>query len=475
MDAAIWWVRRDLRLTDNRPLAAALESAGQVIPVFILDRRLLASGFAGEKRLSFLSSGLRALDNDLRARGSRLILRSGDPVQVLAALSREVGAGAVFAEEDFSPFAVGRDRAAGQVLPLVLLPGLTVHPPREVLKADRTPYTTFTPFNKAWQARPWPGDPLPAPRHIPTPPALESEPVPSARDGPSSSFFPAGEAEARRRLEAFTTGPGAPVYAYADNRDRLDLPGTSQLSPYLRFGMLSSRQAFAAAIQAIDRAWDHRSRRGAETWLNELVWREFFISVLYHFPEVRSRAFRPELDGVPWLDDAVGFAAWSEGRTGYPAIDAAMRQLAQLGWVHNRARMIAASFLAKDLLIDWRQGERHFMQHLVDGDPAANNGGWQWVAGTGADAAPYFRIFNPVLQGKKSDPEGAYVRRFLPELERVPDAYVHEPWKMSAALQRETGCVIGVDYPTPLIDHALARQRALIRHRQVRSAKGQAP
>jgi deoxyribodipyrimidine photo-lyase len=207
---------------------------------------------------------------------------------------------------------------------------------------------------------------------------------------------------------------------------------------------------------------------GAQTWLNELIWREFYVSILYHFPYVLDRSFRPNLQDIPWENDATRFAAWCAGRTGYPVVDAAMRQLVKTGWMHNRARMIVASFLVKDLLIDWRWGEHYFMQHLIDGDPAANNGGWQWTAGTGTDAAPYFRIFNPVLQGKRHDPQGVCVRRWVPELASVPDRYIHVPWEMKAETQRASGCVIGRDYPAPIVDHRQARERTLDAYRSAR-------
>jgi deoxyribodipyrimidine photo-lyase len=248
----------------------------------------------------------------------------------------------------------------------------------------------------------------------------------------------------------------------------LDLPGTSGLSPYLRFGMVSAWQVHVAALAAIDAAPNDQARKGAETWLNELIWREFYIAILYHFPRVRRNSFRAGYDRIQWANDRGAFMAWCEGRTGYPVVDAAMRQLAQTGWMHNRARMIVASFLVKDLLIDWRWGERWFMQRLVDGDPAANNGGWQWTAGTGTDAAPYFRIFNPVSQGQKYDPRGAYVRRWLPEMVRVPDQFIHQPWTMAWEDQKSAGCYIGHEYPAPIVDHAWARQRTLAAFTQAR-------
>jgi len=332
-----------------------------------------------------------------------------------------------------------------------------------VLKADGTPYSVFTPFSRRWKTLPFPPviDVLPAPDRLAGPPEVRSLPVPTEPALPPTVPFVPGEAQAQRRLQAFVGGHAPPIYGYGETRDRMDVNGTSRLSPYLRFGMLSARQAAAAALSAVAAAPDAPARKGAETWLNELIWREFYVAILYHFPKVRQHSFRADLRDIPWENDETAFAAWCEGRTGYPVVDAAMRQLVRQGWMHNRARMIVASFLVKDLLIDWRWGERWFMQHLVDGDPAANNGGWQWTAGTGTDAAPYFRVFNPVLQGKRFDPDGAYVRRWVPELGRVPEKFVHQPWQMPLDVQEAVGCFIGQDYPAPIVDHAWARERAL--------------
>ncbi len=462
LKTALWWVRRDLRLGDNQALAAALSQAGQVLPVFVLDPVLLNSSYVGEKRLAFLYDGLRALAGGLHERGNTLVIRSGDPVDVLADLRNEVGAEAIFAEEDYSPYARRRDQRAARVLPLHFTPGVTVHSPEAIVKADGEPYTIFTPFSKAWQARIWPGEPLPAPRWIPTPSGVVGKGVPANPRVSEHVPFQAGETEALRHLAAFTEKA---ISSYGDERNRMDLPGTSGLSPYLRFGMLSARQAVAAARLAEARAAEGVSRRSTESWLNELIWREFYIAILYHFPYALRGAFRPALRDIPWLNDPQDFAAWAQGRTGYPVVDAAMRQLLRTGWMHNRARMITASFLTKDLLVDWRWGERHFMQHLIDGDPAANNGGWQWTAGTGTDAAPYFRVFNPVLQSLKYDPAGAFIRRFVPELVNVPHEFIHNPWKMPLDLQKQIGCLIGKDYPAPIVDHRAARERMLLVYR----------
>lgn len=469
MPTSIWWIRRDLRLSDNQALTAAVDSADTVIPLFILDPRLLHSSYAGEKRIAFLFDGLRALDEDLRGRGSRLIVRRGDPIEVLLALIDETGAAAVFAEEDISPFARRRDNRAAEALPLQLTAGIMVYPPELVLKEDGDPYVVFTPFSKTWKALHQPGqsDLLAAPHALHTPPDLHSLAIPAEPRLPAKFAFPAGEAHARQRSHDFTAGDDAPVYAYDQERNRPDLDSTSRLSPHLRFGMISLRQAVVAAYQAIAAAPDQEGRRGAGTWLNELIWREFYLNILYHFPRVRQGSFRPKYDDIVWHNGEQDFQAWCQGRTGYPLVDAAMRQLSQSGWMHNRTRMITASFLVKDLLVDWRWGERYFMQHLLDGDPASNNGGWQWTAGTGTDAAPYFRIFNPISQNKKFDPQGDYIRRWLPELADVPQKYIHEPWQMPDEIQAEAGCRIGDNYPAPIVDHKAARERTLAAYKEV--------
>ncbi len=455
MTTTIWWIRRDLRLTDNQALSAAVAAGDEVLPVFVLDRRLLQSRYNGPKRTAFLFEGLRALDTDLRSRGSRLLVLSGDPAEVLPQLCEATGAAAVFAERDHSPFAVRRDRIVGDGLPvpLHLTAGVCVRPPEMMRKDDGEPFVVYTPFGKRWRAygpvhR---ADILPAPQAMRTPAEPPSEPIPDAPSLPPSVPFVAGEAEGKRRLGTFVGGADA----------------TSQLSPYLRWGMVSARLAALAAYEAIERASEEGgrnakdARKGADQWLSELIWREFYVSILHHFPHVRGSSFRREFNSVNWNNDDADFAAWCEGRTGYPIVDAAMRQMVNEGWMHNRCRMVTASFLVKDLLVDWRLGEQFFMQHLVDGDPSPNNGGWQWTAGTGTDAAPYFRVFNPVMQGQKFDPQGVYVRRWLPELAQVPLEYLHEPWKMQKSDQIKARCILAEDYPLPIVDHHEARERVL--------------
>jgi deoxyribodipyrimidine photo-lyase len=464
MKRAIWWIRRDLRLTDNQALLSALDQAEEVIPVFILDPKLLASPYIAEKRLAFLLDGLIRLNTRLEQVGGYLVLRRGNPLEELELLMAECDVDVIFAEPDVSPYARQRDTVISQRIPVEWCGSPALRPPGTVLKPDGSPYTVFTPFSRAWKALPglpekWSSH---SPQKICTPRGIPTLAIPEQPRLHSLPNFQAGEDEAQRRLNQFINCES--IYGYATGRDRQDLDGTSQLSPYLRFGMLSPRQAVYAAHQAIQSAPDDASRKGAETWLNELIWREFYMHVLFHFPHVRRGNFR--FSHVQWGNNIGYFSAWCEGRTGYPIVDAAMRQLVESGWMHNRSRMIVASFLTKDLLIDWRWGERFFMQHLIDGDPAANNGGWQWTAGTGTDAAPYFRIFNPVSQSLKHDPDGSYIRRWLPELFAVPDEYVHEPWKMPAEVQRSSGCVIGEHYPPPIVDHAAAKERTLRAYQQ---------
>ena len=466
MDTAIWWIRRDLRLSDNQALRSALGQAERVIPLFILDPKLINSPFAGQNRVAFLFKGLKSLDEDLRRRGSGLVLRQGDPLMVLHTLCREIGAQAIFAEADVSPYAKQRDAQVTRELPLMLTPGVTIHAPQNMLKTNGIPYMVFTPFKRKWESLPFPGKPLAAPENLHPLPDLDGMALSSLSSNASALTFKAGEQEAQRRLEVFVDSD---LHHYARRRDRMDLDGTSGLSPYLRFGMISACQAAWAAKEAVAGTQGPINSNSVETWLTELIWRDFYASILDHYPENLHAAFRKELRDIRWLEDTDGFAAWAEGLTGYPVVDAAMRQLNKTGWMHNRARMIVASFLVKNLLIDWKLGQRYFMQHLLDGDPASNNGSWQWTAGTGTDAAPYFRIFNPMLQGKKFDPRGAYVRHWVPELSSVPDEFIHTPWKMPNDIQRETGCVIGKDYPHPIVEHAEARQRALVAYRRGRA------
>ena len=447
MNSVLWWIRRDLRINHNPALNAALKGGKLVIPVFILDERLLSSLVTCRQR--FLLSGLNDLSRQLLERGSGLIIRRGNPVLELQKLVQETRARLIFAEEDYSTFARQRDNQVAEVLPLQLVTGLTVFHPTSILKPDGLPYKVFTPFSKTWKALPLTNreftsrvDRFPAVKL----PLSESLPYYGQVDG-----FPAGEAQASSRLQDFLQ---TRVDKYSDDRNRLDLEGTSVLSPYLRFGMVSASHASARVNKM-------NENQGTQDWLNEIIWREFYQSILYHFPDVQKQAFNPNFRNIFWRDAPSDLQAWKDGQTGYPVVDAAMRQLKATGWMHNRARMITASFLTKDLLINWQEGERWFMQQLVDGDTAANNGGWQWTAGTGTDAAPYFRIFNPVLQSKKFDPLGMYIRRWVPELLAVADDWIHEPWRMPELLQISAGVRIGKTYPLPIVDHAIVKNRTM--------------
>lgn len=464
----IWWIRRDLRLRDNPALTAACEAAERVLPVFVLDPNLLHSPWVGERRVAFLFANLRELDASLQSRGSGLIVREGEPVETLQRLLNESEARGIHAERDHSPYARRRDRAVGEALPLQLTGSSAIRPPGSVMKSDGDPYVVYSYFRDLWKEAPFPreDDLLPPPDRWAPLPDVRSEAIPESDEGHTDANFPPGEEAAQTRLADFTA-PDGPITRYDERRDHLAADGTSRLSPYLRFGLISPRAAMAAARNARTRAESETARENVETWIDELIWRDFYLHVLHHFPHARRRSFREKYQELPWRNQTGQFEAWQNGRTGYPVVDAAMRQLAETGWMHNRGRMIVASFLTKDLLIDWRWGERHFMQQLLDGDPASNNGGWQWAAGTGTDAAPYFRIFNPTTQAEKHDPKGEYIRRWVPELADVPLEHLHSPWTMPDDVQAEAGCQIGQDYPAPIVDHSEARERALEAYRSV--------
>jgi len=457
----IWWIRRDLRLGDNPALSAALQEDSSVLPVFILDEHLLAK--TAEKRHAFLFAGLRMLEADLKRLGSGLVVRRGNPVIEIPRLIAECNASAVFAEQDISPYALRRDAAIERRANLRLIHGMGIFPPDAVKRTDGGAYTVFTPYSQIWKNLPFGEGNFLVPVALPAIPKLDTLRLP---DLPAPVKFPPGEREALRRLGDFINYR---IYRYTDDRNRLDIEGTSTLSPYIRFGMLSARRVAIAAKHAILNAPDAGARAGCETFLDELIWRDFYQSITFHFPEALKTAFNPAMRNIEWHHSAADLLAWQGGYTGYPVVDAAMRQLDATGWMHNRARMITSSFLTKHLLINWQEGERWFMRMLVDGDPSANNGGWQWAAGTGTNAAPYFRIFNPILQGEKFDPQGEYVRRWVPELANVPQKFIHKPWEMPISEQIKSGVVIGRNYPAPIVEHKAARLRALEAYSKNRS------
>lgn len=487
---AVVWLRRDLRIHDHPALHAAVAAADDVAPLFVVDPALVGGRFRSPNRIWFMLETLRELADEIEAAGGRLHVRVGRPTEVVPAFAAELGAARVHVSRDYTPFGRARDRAVADRLAangrtLHAAPGLLVHEPEEVARADGGPYAVFTAFQRAWSGlprrAPLPAAPATAWRRTDgaTPGRLPSlaELGVAGPTADAALLLEPGETAARARLDAWVGRPhgaaadapaahevvvrAASVDGYADRRDLLAGNGTSRLGQDLRFGLLSPIEVAARV--------DEAHGPGRERFLTELAWRDFYAHVLWHRPAAARASFQERYDRVPWRDDPAGVEAWRAGRTGYPVVDAAMRQLRATGWMPNRARMIVASFLAKDLLVDWRVGEAWFMRHLVDGDPASNNGGWQWAASTGTDAQPYFRVFNPVTQGERFDPGGAWVRCWLPELTGVPDAHVHAPWTMPADVQAAAGCRIGIDYPAPIVDHAAARMRAIEAFASVRA------
>jgi len=452
---ALLWYRRDLRLADHPALLAAL-GGDRVVPVFCFDDRLLRGRHASGPRTQFLLECLADLDEQL---GGRLVVRRGPPERELAAVAREAGASELHYSADSGPFArrrIERVRSALGDLEIAAHPGLHAIDDLDAIRTQAgKPYTVFSPFHRSWlgtQRRPVIGRPRAFGSH-----GLRRDALPTLADlgleQEVSDPLPGGETAARERLAQFLRDG---IDTYADDHDALGRDRTSRLSPYLHFGCLSPREI------------EERLPRGEgpDAFHRQLCWRDFYAHVLLHFPRNARSEFQERYRGMAWSRAEQRFAAWCEGRTGYPLVDAAMRQLRREGWMHNRARLVVGSFLTKDLGIDWRWGERHFMRLLIDGDEANNNGNWQWIASVGTDPQPAFRrIYNPARQMERHDPDGAYVRRYVPELRDVPDRYLAEPWTMPDDVQRACGCVIGRDYPEPIVDHAEARRAALDRYR----------
>ena len=467
----LFWFRQDLRLSDNPGLLAAL-ATGPVIPVYILDDETPGRWAMGGASRWWLHHSLTSLEKALRAKGSRLILRRGRADREIDRLIGETSAAGVYWNRCYEPYAVARDKAIKANLKARGLKAEShnaslLREPTEIVNRSGEPFKVFTPFWRACLALGDPPRPLAEPPSIASPetwPASESLATwalrPTAPDwsgGLRRAWFP-GETGAQGRLQDFIDEA---MSDYAGGRDMPGQASTSRLSPHLHFGEIGPRQVFHAVRFAIEAGRSGGRAKSGEKFLAELGWREFSHCLLFHNPQMPERNLRGEFDRFPWLEPGDGVQAWKAGMTGYPIVDAGMRELWQTGWMHNRVRMVTASFLIKHLMVDWRVGEAWFWDTLVDADLAANAASWQWVAGSGADAAPYFRIFNPVLQGEKFDPDGAYVRRYVPELARLPDKFLHRPWEADADTLAAAGVSLGSTYPVPVIEHDHARQRAL--------------
>jgi len=459
---ALVWFRRDLRIRDNVALRAALDASDKVAPVFCFDERLYGGRHASGPRTQFLLESLAELRRELRDRGGELFVRRGRPEVELAKLAKQCGAESVHFAYDVSPFARKRGertrrafRDAG--LEVHSHEGLNAVDVRGIETQAGRPYTVFSPFHRNWEGIER-RDTLAAPRKVPVPSGPNAGRLPTLEglglEQEVTDPLRGGESAGRKRLDAFLE---ADVGAYSDNHDGLGRDRTSRLSPYLHFGCISPRQ--------VEERLPPRGK-GPAAFHRQLCWRDFHHHVLFHFPLNARSEHQSRYRGMKWSHAKKPFEAWCEGRTGYPLVDAGMRQLLAEGWMHNRARLVVGSFLTKDLGIDWRWGERHFMRYLIDGDEANNNGNWQWIASVGTDPSPYFRrIYNPTLHMERYDADGTYVRKHVPELAGVPAEHLREPWEMPEGVQREAGCVIGTDYPGPIVDHKEARQEAMARYR----------
>ena len=462
----IVWFRRDLRLAENPALTAAIATGQPVLPLYILDDD--GDGRPhGAASLWWLDKSLRALDADLRQRGGRLILRRGNSEAELLRLIEQTRSAHVFMNRRFEPEAFARDADIAHTLKAV---GVECHgfnasllaKPGTVLSGAGKPYRVFTPFMKALLQTLPERPATPAPEMVIVPEEPDSDDIdawalhPSSPDWSQGFDWTPGEAGATAALSEFLKNA---LGDYAVGRDIPGRCGTSRLSPPLHFGEVSPRSLVRAVRACASQG--HAAPAQADKFIAEIIWREFSAHLLHQFPFMPERAFRPEFDAMPWRHDPEGLTAWKSGMTGYPLVDAGMRELWATGWMHNRVRMVVASFLVKHLLIDWREGEAWFWDTLVDADLASNVQNWQWVAGSGADAAPYFRIFNPVTQGKKFDPAGDYVRRWIPELRTLPDRWLHAPWTAPGTVLSENGVKLGYTYPRPIVDHSQARARAL--------------
>lgn len=462
MRTLAWFRDKDLRLADHGALASAL-SSGDVIPLFVLDPRSFAPERAQQysHHTQFLLESLEQLAHGIRAAGSQLLLAAGNSSEVVPGLAARWKVDRVLAHASVDPEARTLARRVKENLrvPLELFDGETLAAPESIRNGSGEPFRIFTPFSRVFARSVRVAPPLPAPDHMPALPADVGIEPPLVARAPSLEdlgvqrnprLLRGGEGAARERLAQFLDGPGQ---SYDEQRDRLDAAATSRLSADLKFGTLSIREVWNAS--------NRLEANAREAFRKELVWREFTHAMLWDHPELSSEPFQAKFEGFPWRADDAGWQAWTEGTTGYPVVDASARQLSGEGFVHNRARMISASFLTKHLMIDYTRGEAHYLRLLTDGDPAQNNAGWQWSAGSGSDAQPYFRIFNPVTQGHKFDPEGNYVRRWVPELAKLPARHIHAPWLAPEGVLAAAGVRLGDDYPRPIVDHEAARARYL--------------
>ncbi|UCH47952.1 MAG: deoxyribodipyrimidine photo-lyase [Betaproteobacteria bacterium] len=477
-DRALVWFRRDLRTDDNAALSRALDEAGAVYCVFVFDTEILdALPGKCDRRVEFIWHSLVELKSTLRALGGDLHVLHGRARDEVPAFVVKHRIQAVYANHDYEPVAVDRDRDVAARLEALPCSWHTckdqvIFEKSEILNAEQRPYVVFTPYKKAWLAKlgQCDTDPYPVAERAGSLAAADAGPMPELESigFKRTNLLRLGIAVGATGADSLFGDFLGRIGGYAQCRDFPAMAGPSRLSVHLRFGTISIRRLVGSAME-LDA--DADTRDGASTWLSELIWREFYFSILHHFPHVVDGAFRREYDDLEFENNESHFRRWCNAETGYPLIDAAMRQINCTGYMHNRLRMVSASFLVKDLQIDWRWGERYFAQHLNDFDLSANNGGWQWCASTGCDAQPYFRIFNPVTQSKKFDPEGVFIRSQLPELSDVPDKYLHEPWKMPPEVQRASGCLLGQTYPGPIVDHAAARKKTLAIYSAVRDLK----
>lgn len=465
---ALFWFRDDLRLADNPGLAAACQSGRPVVLLYVLDEESREARGLGGASKWWLDKSLRQLAERIAARGGTLVLRRGAAEDVVASVVKETGAQAVFWNRRYGPARKIDERIKTALkadgVEVESFNGSLLAEPFAVKTGGGTDFKVFTPFWKALQAQIAIGAAAPEPREIKAGPKAKSDDVgdwglhpvkPDWSCGIAEMWTP-GEMSARKRLRDFLKSAGG----YATGRDRPDGAHTSRLSPHLRFGEISAHQIWRAAQHAMEAG--EAPERDAQKFLSEVAWRDFSYHLLYHDPQMGHLSWRRQFEQVEWRRGTKAeLEAWKRGKTGYPIVDAGMRELWRTGYMHNRVRMIAASFFAKDLLVHWRKGEEWFWDTLVDADEANNANGWQWTAGTGADAAPYFRVFNPVLQGEKFDPNGDYVRQWVPELAEMPAKWIHHPWEAPASILTEAGVVLGETYPAPIIDHDFARKRAL--------------